>query len=198
MSDPVAAYFEAAFVAAVPGFAACRPGDPDLLGRARDAALGVLETVQALPRDHWVWQPGYAVQTVNGHRIADYLRFRERHDGEDSSDPVLLWFCVAEALANGEGAFPAGAFARLHERDPAGFDLRWPIHCATIAQFLAGDGVRFGLGRFLRERGVLEAAEPLFAALRERRDPYVEAFGIEELTREAAAQSLEEALRDDG
>ena len=51
------------FTAGIDGFGPAETGAPDLLGRTKLALLTAIRTVQLLPRDHWVWQPGYYTGT---------------------------------------------------------------------------------------------------------------------------------------
>jgi hypothetical protein len=177
------------FEAGLPGYRSRALGGSDLLAKTKTALLQALQIVEELPRTHWVWQPGYAVQTVNGNRLRDFCTFRLR---EDPSDDLALWTRIGLALGGGRPDFGRDAFSRLKDRQD--FDVRWPVYAGCFVQWIwmASEPVR--LGSFLREAGLLPAAEPIFLAIRERRDAYIDVFEIEEFSRDCAAECLDIAL----
>jgi hypothetical protein len=181
--------FAKSFAAYLPGYRSREIGGGDLLAKTRTALLQALQIVEDLPRTHWVWQPGYAIQTVNPGRLRDFCAFRLR---EDPSDELALWVSIGFALQGHRPAFGQEAFERLMERE--GFDVSWPVHAACFVQSIWTSSSTVGLGAFLRQTGLRPAAEPLIAALRECRDPYVDIFEIEEFSRKRAAECLEIAL----
>ena len=132
-------YFARTYEENLPGYRSRRIGDRDLLAMAKAALLQALTITDELPRSHWVWQPGYAVQTVN-------------------------------------------------------FDASWPVYAGCFAQRIWPSSQRVRLGPFLRESGLLQEAGATIDAIRERRDPYIDVFEVEEFTREYAAECLEFAL----
>lgn len=182
-------YFAASFEEAIPGYRSRRAGDRDLLAMTKMALLEGLKITDELPRSHWVWQPGYAVQTVNLRRLKDLCRFRLR---EDPFDELALWVRIGLALGAGVPEFGQEHFKILQGRD--GFDAAWPVYAACFVQRVWAAFQRVKLGSFLRETGLLDAASPTIDAIRERRDPYIDVFEVEEFTREYAAECLEIAL----
>jgi hypothetical protein len=180
-------YFARAFEANLPGYRSRRIGDRDLLAMAKAALLQALTITDELPRSHWVWQPGYAIQTLNSHRLQDLCRFRLR---EDPSDELALWARIGMALDGGD--LGEDAFRVLKDRD--GFDASWPVYAGCFAQRIWAASQRVRLGPFLRESGLLQEADATISAIRERREPYIDVFEVEEFTREYAAECLEIAL----
>jgi hypothetical protein len=182
-------YFAREFEPAIPGYRSRKAGDRDLLSMTKAALLEAVQTVGDLPRSHWVWQPGYAVQTVNVYRIRDLCTFRLR---ENPLDERALWTRIGLALQGPPADFGRDAFDRLRKLD--GFEVSWPVYAACFIQRAWAASQSVGLGKFLREAGLLAEAGPVLAAIRERRDPYIDVFESEELTREYAAECLEIAL----
>jgi hypothetical protein len=189
--SPAETCFSQNFEMYLPGYATRRIGDRDLLGMTKTALLAGLKITDELPRTHWVWQPGYAVQTVNVRRLGDLCTFRLR---EDPSDELALWIRIGMGLIGGP-EFDRDAFRRLKERD--GFDAAWPVYAACFVQTGWGGEQHVELGAFLRESGLLQEAGVTISALRERRDPYVDVFEVEGFSREAAAECLEIVLQED-
>jgi hypothetical protein len=188
-SQPAEEYFATTFEEGLPGYRSRQAGGRDLLSMTKTALLRALTITDELPRTHWVWQPGYAVQTVNERRLRDFCQFRLR---EDPSDELALWARIGMALSEGEPEFGRDSFEILRRRD--GFDAAWPVYAACFVQRIWAAFQRVRLGPFLRESGLLQEAEATISAIRERRDPYIDVFEVEEFTREYAARCLEIAL----
>lgn len=179
--------FARTFAQNLPGYRSRRIGDRDLLAMAKAALLQALKITDELPRSHWVWQPGYAIQTVNVRRLGDFCRFRLR---EDPSDELALWARIGMAFQ--EGDLGEDAFRALKNRDS--FDASWPVYAGCFAQRVWPASQPVRLGPLLRESGLLQEAGATIDAIRERRDSYIDVFEVEELTREYAAECLEIAL----
>jgi hypothetical protein len=192
MSDEVEELFAKELESYLPGYRSRKLGERDLLSKTKTALLQSLQIVAELPRSHWVWQPGYAVQTVNLYRLGDFCSFRLR---EDPSDELALWTRIGLSLRGDDPKFGQAAFSALKDRE--GFDVSWPIYSACFVQraWAASESVR--LGTFLRTAGLLPAADAMLLAIREQRDPYIDVFEIEEFTREYAAECLDIALAEE-
>jgi hypothetical protein len=191
MSEPLSAAeacFSQKFETYLPGYATRRSGARDLLAMTKTALLAGLKITDELPRSHWVWQPGYAVQTVNMRRLGDLCTFRLR---EDPSDELALWIRIGMAFIGGPD-FDRDAFRLLKHRN--GFDAAWPVYAACFVQTGWGEAQHVELGAFLRESGLLQEAGATISALRELRDPYVDVFEVEGFSRESAAECLEIVL----
>jgi hypothetical protein len=188
MASAAEEYFAKGFQAHLPGYRTRELGGDDLLAKTKTALLQALQIVEELPRSHWVWQPGYAVQTVNVHRLEDFCTFRLR---EDPLDELALWARIGLALQGGPD-FGQDAFARLKDRE--GFDVSWPVYAACHVQWIWAASEPVRLGTFLRAANLFSAAEPTILAIRERRDAYIDIFEIEEFSRKHAAECLEIAL----
>jgi len=180
-------YFARTFEEGLPGYRSRQVGGRDLLAMTKTALLRALTITDELPRTHWVWQPGYAVQTVNVRRLGDFCQFRLR---EDPADELALWARIGMALQ--EGDLGEDAFRALKDRD--GFDVSWPVYAGCFVQRIWAASQRVRLGPFLRESGLLQEAGATISAIREQRDPYIDVFEVEEFTREYAAECLEIAL----
>lgn len=189
MASAAEEYFAEHFQAHIPGYRSRERGGSDLLAKTKTALLQSLQIVEELPRSHWVWQPGYAIQTVSVHRLADFCTFRLR---EDPFDELALWARIGLALQGGRPDFGRDAFTRLKDRE--GFDVSWPVYAACHVQWIWAASEYVRLGSFLRETDLSSAAEGTILAIRERRDAYIEVFEIEELSRDHAAECLEIAL----
>ena len=185
---PSEEYFAGGFEAVIPGYRSRRIGGRDLLAKTKTALLQALQIVDELPRSHWVWQPGYAVQTVNVHRLGNFCAFRLR---ENPCDELALWARIGMSL--GDEDFAQESFRILKDREE--FDAAWPVYAGCYAQWVWSGSQHLRLGAFLRETDLLLKAGDTIAAILERRDPYIDVFEIEELTREAAAECLAAALR---
>ncbi|HEV8580842.1 MAG TPA: hypothetical protein VGX68_17390 [Thermoanaerobaculia bacterium] len=189
MAGAAEEFFARTFGAGFPGYRSRVLGGSDLLSKTKAALLEAIEIVEELPRSHWVWQPGYAVQTVNSNRLGDFCAFRLR---EDPSDELALWTRIGLALEGGRPDFGQDAFARLKNRED--FDVRWPVYAGCVVQWPWMNSEPVRLGTFLREAGLLSAAEPTLLAIREQRDPYIDVFEVEEFSRECAAECIDIAL----
>jgi len=182
-------YFARTFEEGLPGYRSRQVGGRDLLAMTKTALLRALTITDELPRTHWVWQPGYAIQTVNVRRLGDFCQFSLR---EDPADELALWARIGMALSGGHSEFGRDSFEILRRRD--GFDAAWPVYAACFVQRIWAASEQVRLGPFLRESGLLEEAGATIDAIRERRDPYIDVFEVEEFTREYAAECLEIAL----
>ena len=189
---PAEECFAKEFEPYVPGYRSRRAVDRDLLGRAKSALLEALTITQELPRSHWVWQPGYAVQTVNLYRFKDFCRFRFR---EDPCDELALWARIGHSLRGDAPEFGEDAFRALRDRE--GFDVAWPIYAACFVQRIWATSDSLKLGPFLRESNLLLEAEATISAIREQRDPYIDSFETEGFDREEAARCIEIALAEE-
>src|SRR3954452_17440770 len=154
MTSPAAEeLFAREFAAALPGYRSRKAGDRDLLSKSKTALLWAIEIVEGLPRSHWVWQPGYAVQTVNPSRLRNFCTFRLR---EDPGDELALWTRIGLALHAEDTGFGREAFDRLRLRSD--FDVAWPVYAACFIQRAWAASQSVGLGAYLRQAGLLDAA----------------------------------------
>lgn len=186
---PIEDYFLTHYQAAIPGYRTRKPGGRDLLSMAKAAFLESLRIVDELPRSHYVWQPGYAVQTPNRYRMRDFRSFRLR---ENPRDELALWTSIGLSLEGADPEFGRPHFLVLMEAD--GFDVTWPVYTACFNQRAWTGSTPLPLGSFLRDSGLLEAALPTIEAIRERRDPYIDVFEDEDFGRDFAAECIEIAM----
>src|SRR5262249_51266019 len=154
------------FEAIVPGYRNVPPDGSDMLSRIKSAVLEGLHHVEALPRSHWVWQPGYFDRHVNVGRLSDFVRYQVHHQ---PTDPLARLIGFAFALS---GAPDFGApHLRALSRQPW-FDASWPVYAAAYVQKEWGPETSVPLAAFLRELGLTRSAERTIQSVLSETDSY--------------------------
>jgi len=190
MSSAVDSCFVRDFVAHIPGLRGSALSGGDLLSRLRVSVTAVLNLAEDLPRDHWVWRPGYADSHVNMARLTDYLAYQERHEPLDED---CLWARVLVDLVTERG-WGLPYLRTLHSI--RSLPAAWPIYCALFSQQTWAPPIPLGLSRVLREFNLAMEAAPFIRAILDGADSYVDLHEGEGFTRAWGATALRVALED--